>query len=268
MITRTTAETPSGRGMGVLMAMPCGMRVQCRSVVVAALVLTALASPAWGQADALAALRHIAKPPVEVHTFQGCGPGGTPGSDDTLNRLKNRVDPPDDALAVAFHLFLSLKWPKAVERRDRQAWGAADTAFIDQFEGAPVRVEGFLAGARAEDKETPNCGRSDPDGVDFHIWLVEAPRRHMPGSATQFDRRRAIVIEATPRVRAQHVGWTVPALGDLARRGTRVRITGWLMFDQEHPEQVKKTRGTLWEIHPITRIESETAPGQWHTLEP
>jgi hypothetical protein len=32
---------------------------------------------------------------------------------------------------------------------------------------------------------------------------------------------------------------------------TEVRIRGWLMLDQEHPEQIGKTRGTLWEIHPI-----------------
>jgi hypothetical protein len=27
------------------------------------------------------------------------------------------------------------------------------------------------------------------------------------------------------------------------------------MLDQEHPDQLGKTRGTLWEIHPIMRIE-------------
>ena len=47
---------------------------------------------------------------------------------------------------------------------------------------------------------------------------------------------------------------------------TQVRISGWLMLDQEHPEQIGKTRGTLWEIHPITRIEVKDANG-WRELQ-
>jgi hypothetical protein len=34
-----------------------------------------------------------------------------------------------------------------------------------------------------------------------------------------------------------------------------VRISGWLMFDPEHAAAFGKYRGTLWEIHPITKIE-------------
>jgi hypothetical protein len=32
-------------------------------------------------------------------------------------------------------------------------------------------------------------------------------------------------------------------------------MTGWLMFDTDHPDQIGKTRGGRWEIHPITTIE-------------
>jgi len=34
-----------------------------------------------------------------------------------------------------------------------------------------------------------------------------------------------------------------------------VRISGWLMLDPEHRNHLNKYRGTLWEVHPITRIE-------------
>jgi len=34
-----------------------------------------------------------------------------------------------------------------------------------------------------------------------------------------------------------------------------VRISGWLMMDPQHPDQVGNSRVTIWEIHPITRIE-------------
>jgi hypothetical protein len=47
---------------------------------------------------------------------------------------------------------------------------------------------------------------------------------------------------------------------------TQVRIGGWLVLAQEHPEQVGKTRGSLWEIHPITRIEVKDANG-WRGLQ-
>lgn len=34
-----------------------------------------------------------------------------------------------------------------------------------------------------------------------------------------------------------------------------VRISGWLMFDPSHRNHLGRFRKTLWEIHPITRIE-------------
>jgi hypothetical protein len=38
-----------------------------------------------------------------------------------------------------------------------------------------------------------------------------------------------------------------------------------LMLDPEHPEQLGKTRGTLWEIHPVMRIEVRRG-GRWGDL--
>jgi len=38
---------------------------------------------------------------------------------------------------------------------------------------------------------------------------------------------------------------TTTALGQLVGTNTQVRISGWLMLDQEHPEQINKTRETL-----------------------
>jgi hypothetical protein len=52
----------------------------------------------------------------------------------------------------------------------------------------------------------------------------------------------------------------------IANRHERVRISGWLMFDGEHPDQVGKTRGTLWEIHPVMRIDVLKSDG-WTYLD-
>ena len=55
-------------------------------------------------------------------------------------------------------------------------------------------------------------------------------------------------------MRAKHPAWNADNLNKLAKDETQVNISGWLLLDQEHPEQIGHTRGTLWEIHPITKF--------------
>ena len=85
-----------------------------------------------------------------------------------------------------------------------------------------------------------------------------------PGGSA--DRAKAVVVEATPRVRTNHPQWTVNNLNAIAQSGTKVRISGWLMLDPEHPEQLAQTRGTLWEVHPIMQIDVLQG-GQWVPLD-
>jgi hypothetical protein len=68
----------------------------------------------------------------------------------------------------------------------------------------------------------------------------------------------------TPRERDQRPGWTSSALSSLT--GEQVRISGWLLMDQEHPEQLGQTRATLWEIHPIIHIEVNQG-GSWQSID-
>jgi hypothetical protein len=65
-------------------------------------------------------------------------------------------------------------------------------------------------------------------------------------------------------VRANRSGWDDSALSSLT--GQEVRISGWLLMDQEHPEQLGQTRGTLWEIHPILHIEVNDG-GSWQNID-
>lgn len=53
-------------------------------------------------------------------------------------------------------------------------------------------------------------------------------------------------------VYSQHPEWGPILQQQLA--GKNVCITGWLLYDYEHPPQLGHTRGTLWELHPITGI--------------
>src|SRR5260221_5545439 len=181
--------------------------------------------------------------PKEI-TFQGCPPEGD-GGDPILNKNKNRVDD-GNYQPVAFNTILKLPWPQETERKAHSEWSQSAPDEVAKAEGLPVLVEGFLALARQEGPETPNCHSSTD--FDFHIWMID----HAGGSA---DRINAVVIEATPRVRAKHPRWTVSRLSAIATAGTPVRISGWIMLDPEHPDQVGKTRGTIWEIHPVMQIE-------------
>src|SRR2546428_526467 len=119
-----------------------------------------------------------------------------------------------------------------------------------------VQVVGYLLGVKLEGREATNCGSDAPEERDFHVWLANSP---------DDDRLDAVVVEVTPRVRARHPSWSLTNLRRFVRQRSRVRISGWLMLDEGHPEQVGKTRVTLWEIHPILRIEVWSA-GRWREL--
>jgi hypothetical protein len=197
-----------------------------------------------------------AKPqPAEIN-FQGCpGEGDNPRQAD-LNRLKNRVDE-GEYVPVAFDSIANLPWPKGVERQTRDKWSSSDESAVERYEGVPVAVEGYLASAKQEGPESPNCHGDDAQFRDFHIWLVKD---------ASDDRSKSIVVEVTPRVRANHPNWRTDVLGQIVKKDQRVRVSGWLMLDPEHPDQVGKTRATIWEIHPIMQIEVNQN-GQWTPLD-
>jgi hypothetical protein len=192
--------------------------------------------------------------PKEI-TFHGC-PGEGDGGDPVLNRNKNRVDD-GNYQQIDFSTLLNLPWPKETERTDHDKWSQAAADQVAQAEGLPVMIEGYLADAKKQGPETPNCHSTTDD--DFHIWLIDHP-------GDDSDRAKSIVVEMTPRVRDNHPGWTTANLVQIARAGVKVRISGWIMLDPEHPDQVGKTRGTIWEIHPVMEVQVSKS-GSWVTLD-
>ena len=176
--------------------------------------------------------------------FEGC-PGDGDGGDRVLNRLKNRVDSAAWA-PTPFSAVLGLDWPPLVVRRMRADWSRRDTRAVAVNEGSPIAVEGYFVAAKVEGPEATNCHGVESKFRDWHLWLAATPGK---------DRRRSIVVETTPVIRAQHPKWSLGAIRRLVRDSTPVRISGWLMLDPEHPDQLGKTRGTLWEIHPVMKIE-------------
>jgi hypothetical protein len=195
-------------------------------------------------------------PATPVSTgYHGC-PAEGDGGDAAFNRLKNRIDS-TTFVATSFAQLLALGWPRAIEGRWRSEWGLLNRRRVGADEGRPLAVEGFFSWARQAGPEGVNCHRQSPDARDWHIWLV---------GTRAGARSRSIVVEATPPVRERHSRWSIETIRELGRQGKRVRVSGWLLMDAEHPDQLNRTRGSLWEIHPVIGIEIDDN-GKWVTLD-
>ncbi|MDB4906394.1 MAG: hypothetical protein JWO05_1178 [Gemmatimonadetes bacterium] len=187
--------------------------------------------------------------------FEGC-PANGDGGDPDMNALKNRSDTAAWQ-PVPIDTVLALPWPATTQRRHRERWSRDEMRDVARYEGVPISIEGYLAGGKQSGPESTNCHGADAGFRDWHVWLSPMPGR---------DRSNSIVVEPTPASRALHPYWTLNRIGHLSQRGELVRISGWLFYDPEHPEQLGKTRGTLWEIHPVMRIEVRRN-GQWVPLD-
>jgi hypothetical protein len=195
-------------------------------------------SPAWE------------KPTPVTGTFKSgtktCGPTGSAPGNET-NRLKNRVDVPNSYHTVSFEAFFKL--PDLHVPKDRSKWEQDDANEIAKFEGVPIRMTGYLVAIKPQDSgsgETTNCKWTKYSETDWHMALVEEPGQ---------GEKLAVVVETTPRIRVNHNKWTEVNLDTWLDSDVPVRISGWLMFDPEHRNHMGKYRKSMWEIHPIIKIE-------------
>jgi hypothetical protein len=184
--------------------------------------------------------------------------------DSLTNFLKNRIDS-----ASTYHLttiptllklpFSSTGPDKSDDMpRSRNDWKDPDKKRTAKYESRPIAVEGYIIAVDREAKETTNCGIPDSSWFDYHMWVVKTEKE-----AHDRDKRKAIVAEITPRVRHGHAAdFDIAQMRKWAHGGVKVRVSGWLMLDPEHPDDSRPnskgdpaSRGTIWEIHPVMRIE-------------
>jgi uncharacterized protein YraI len=208
--------------------------------------------------------------------FGSCARGGD-GGDTATNVRKNRTDEPSAYHLVSFDAILGLPYPKN-HKPQRSGWSLSDLQVIAPVEGIAVQFTGFIASQRGiivEDAqngssgESTNCHATDDPGVDWHMTIVKG--KNDPKSA-------GIVVETTPRVRQNGHPWTPAMLAAAVTNRDSVRISGWLMYDPEHfaqttnydpaqPSNAPTVRATLWEIHPITKIEVfDPTTGKWRAI--
>jgi hypothetical protein len=181
--------------------------------------------------------------PKEI-TFNDCPPEGV-GGDAELNLLKNRVDE-GVYIPMSFDTILNLTWPKNVEQTNLKDWSTDGRAFIAQYAGIPVVMEGYFGASMEAVPNSANCNLASPADRDWNIYFTEYDRS---------EHSQAIIVTITPRVRAKHI-WNLDLMRKLIMDNhVPVRVSGWLLFNPQNPEDVGKTRATLWEIHPVMQIE-------------
>ena len=187
-----------------------------------------------------------------------CGPSGQ-GGDSPTNLLKNRTDASATYHEVGFDVVAGLAYPTPAPKH-RQDWTEAQLAVIKPFEGVSITVVGYIVAIKPQNNgsgESTNCYWTQLSQVDWHMALTKNPGD---------GEKDAVVVETTPRIRKSHSKWTPTALAPWKNTDAPVRISGWLMLDPEHRNHLNKYRSTLWEIHPITKIEV-FSNGQWVDLD-
>lgn len=189
--------------------------------------------------------------------FHGC-PSTGQGSDPYLNSLKNRDKPPTASMPVYTVNKLYQVTPSLPNRKvPRSQWTQQQRDSAARWESKPVAVVGYLVHPPVrEGEEACNC-KSD-QYVDHHMWLGPTPNAL---------RKLAMVVEISPRSWPNHPTWknATATLKQVVQNKEKVRVMGWLTYDQEHKEQLGKTRRTLYEVHPIHRIQVFRG-NQWVTL--
>ena len=193
----------------------------------------------------MAARKPAVGQPLVINGTELCGAEGDSATPQTqaLNDNKNRTDRPGDSD------YVEIKWDDLKNL-------PADR--VTDFQGAPVTVVGFLSHKVQVETggESTNCHLHAPEQVDWHMYLTNAPAQGIAD---------AVIVETTPRTRPAHK-WTATTVGTFVDKPTQIRISGWLMFDIEHTSVIGKQRATVWEVHPITKIEVQQN-GQWVDLD-
>src|SRR5450432_3367056 len=159
-------------------------------------IILILASAALASAQKLPDLPNKPKPKFESSSFcPAVGLVSSDHNDPDLNKAKNRIDDADKYFAVDFDEIRKLVRPSGVKKTKRSNWTQETRDAVAESEGIPIQLEGFLTltlrskkqfGAIAEGKELCNCQVTEPEHIDFHLWLVTKVGDKKPKSVDMF----------------------------------------------------------------------------------
>lgn len=189
-----------------------------------------------------------------AQTFNGCPPQGQ-GGDPALNMLENRTDdnPPNGYRVTDLSTMLTVPTTSQVDNKPRSQWSAADAKRVALYEGSPVRTTGWVVAAHKGGPTPAGCNSSA--SRDWYLWI---------GEGAGDDPHTALVVVVTPQVAASRPGWTDYTMRRLV--GQVVRVSGWLVYDQEPNPVIANDRATEWEIQPAMHLEAYYKQ-QWINLD-
>ena len=250
-----TAPGGSGIGVGGIKSGPCNLSSTLRIATKAQPAIVPLTLVTKGLPNSVLNFRILSSTTPEPETVapevscvgiqdisqcpsEGCSSIGVTTLAE-LNKVKNRTNAPTNPRARSLNWIRSLpdptSWQPGADRAELKALG----------EGVPVTVLAFVQSVRRGAAESCNCGLRDARFTDVTLVLTDnADDQEMT----------SVTAEVTPRIRlGGHPEFVFSQLKPL--EGGLVRITGWLMFDDQHFTDHQLRRATNWEIHPITQIE-------------
>jgi len=202
--------------------------------------------------------------------FSICPPTGSGGRYAKAYVQKNRIEVPCTYRRITPEDILKLPLLNAAVRA--QPEDDNELAFLKEAEAVAVRLDGFLAMTKNGGKEGVNCGSTSR--IDLRMEIVPSD---VPDPKT--TRRQHVVTEGTPWFRTVFADWKPSALGKFSsyiegfsggfqRKPMPIRVYGFLFFDEAHLSDgsINSIRGTVWEVHPVTRIEVQV-DGQWQRVQ-
>ena len=137
---------------------------------------------------------------------------------------------------------------------------AADLAALADVEERAVAVTGYVARLVPVPARMP--GRAATP-LEFYLHLRVAA----PPTCEHYDDPRNVVAVVTPGFQPPRTGWDFDVLAELCRAHTRVRVSGWLLYDPFSRPQVGRSRVSPWSIHPVTHLEVwDTQDRGWSRL--
>lgn len=228
-------------------------RSRLRSSLLVALCVLLLALSACG-ANTDTFPTGAARPKPVTSTYQSCPPQGS-GGDPALNARENRID--DVASSkynpVSLDTLIGLTYPGQVSNRARSSWPSNSAKQIAQDEGVAIQTTGYVVAVRYIGKEPVNCNSAS--NANYYLWISD--------NASD-PPELAMVVVITPRILAQRPGWTQATIRSLA--GVYIRVSGWLLFDNQPSPQLGLSRSTYWELHPVMHIDVDQQ-SQWHNID-
>lgn len=236
------------------------VRVPHAFIVLSTLSLLAIALSGCGALQAIGSTNteylptNLARATPSATAFPGC-PSEGQGGDPALNTLYNRQDdnPPGGYRVTDIATVMSVPTTPQVDGKNRSAWSSADAKRVALYEGTAIRTTGWVVAARKGGPTAANC--NSDTSRDWYLWIGE-------GAGDAMD--TTLVVVVTPRIQAERPGWTDYTMRRLV--GQVVRVSGYLVYDQEPPTFTVSQRATAWELQPVMHLET-LYQNQWINLD-